>query len=685
MRTSTIKFLLFFFIIWSLIFSIFAFYSFFKNQKEKKNQQQELKINYVYLNQPISSKIASDKLNEEEEDYNSPYISNKERQNLKEVIVDENYGADKYDTFIKNPKIPRHKVKIGNVIKNSFIIRVPSTIEKDLIINGKSYLDFSISVYQRPKGNVRFLVGIKKLNKIYPFLIKHFGQIQTEKERTWYNIRLDLSSYVKKNIKIVFDFKNVDPPTTKIESKTSSNKFVFLSDPILTQISKKPAYPNIIFISIDTLRQDHLGCYGYERDTSPNIDDLLKDKQTVIFDNVISQSHWTLPSHMSMFTSQYASTHQIYMDRLLNEENITFPMILKKNNFLNYGFVTHVRVNSKYGFERGFDSFWFEEHNFSSEKARVQDIIPKILEFLKKYKKNTFFLFIHLFDVHSPYTPPIPFDTIFDKNYYGNVSGYDSDLFVKPLFSPETKNKISERDLQHIISLYDGEIRNVDFHLGVLFSHLKKLNLFDNSLIILTSDHGEEFQEHGSMHHDTLYDEVIKIPLIIKMPKNIQVANNRIGHQLIQGNIDIAPTILDILNLDIPTEFQGNSLLPIIKGQKEKGPSHQVSEKLSDWDTKIYQISVRDMSYKYIYTTFFDIKNIKNFQRKNEKFELYDLLNDEYEKFNLALSNDKINLYYQGLVYNFVFKNVLHTNKIPKKIELDEELIERLKSLGYIK
>lgn len=683
MQASKKSITLSFLIIFSLTLGILAFFAIYKYVHKKSYQKQKLNINYTYLKQPISSTITSDIISEEH-DFNRDYVADKEQQQyLKEVIVDEEYGADEYDTLLKIPKISRKKVIIGNVIRNSFIIPVPMTIEKSLKIKDKCYLDFGINIYYKPEGGVRFLVGIKKQNKIYPFLIKHFGQNQMEKERKWYDIRLDLSSYVNQKINIVFDFKNVNLTSTRA---TNLQKFAFLSDPILISNSKKSNDPNIILISIDTLRQDHLGCYGYTRNTSPNIDNLSKDKQTVTFDNVISQSHWTLPAHMSMFTSQYTSTHQIYMNRLLKKESIVFPMIFKKNNnFLNYGFVTHVRVSPNYGFERGFDSFWFEEHNFPNEKARVQDVIPRILEFLEKYRNNKFFLFIHLFDVHSPYSPPAPFDTIFDKKYSGNVSGYDSDLFAKPDIFTAAKNEISEKDLQHLINLYDGEIRNVDFHLGTIFSYLKKLNLFDNSLIIVTSDHGEEFQEHGGMHHGTLYDEVIKIPLIIKMPKKIKVVNKRIVEKLIQGNIDIAPTILDILNINIPDEFQGNSLLPIIKGLKKNISLHQVSEKLNDWDMKSYQIAVRDMSYKYIYTTFFDIKNLKNFQRNNEKLELYDLINDKDEKFNLALSKDKTNLYYQGLVYNFIFKNVLSTDEIPKKIELDKELIERLKTLGYIK
>ncbi|GAG51006.1 unnamed protein product, partial [marine sediment metagenome] len=206
----------------------------------------------------------------------------------------------------------------------------------------------------------------------------------------------------------------------------------------------------------------------------------------------------------------------------------------------------------------------------------------------------------------------------------------------------------------------------------------------DNSLIIITSDHGEEFREHGSIGHGTLYDEVIKIPLIIKMPKKIKVVNRRIGKNLIQGNIDIAPTILDILNIDIPDEFQGNSVLPIIKGLKKNISPYQASEKLTAWD-RFYQIAVRDMSYKYIYTTFFDIKNLKNFRINNEKFELYDLVNDKNEKYNLVLSKDKIKLYYQGLVDNFIFTNVLVNVDVPKKIEIEREVKERLRSLGYIK
>lgn len=611
---------------------------------------------------------------------------------VRPYIVDREYGSDSFRIFPEKEYLyaERNKVKINNEIRNAFIILLSGEIETAIEIEEPCYLDFGIHLLGKRLDmghRVKFTLYVedeKDNHRLCTKLLKYDGVENKE----WYDFRIDLSQFLGKKIDILFKFEKADVIPLEDINITDKYTKIILSEPMLYPKLGNKHLPNIVFVSIDTLRQDHLGVYGYFRNTTPNIDQLAKEKQSIIFDNVISQSNWTLPSHMSMFTSQYASVHEIFRDRKLQKDAIMLPKILRNNGFLTSAFTTHVRVSHKYGFERGFDYFYFDEHDFSKSKATVQDIIQRSVKILEKHRNEQMFLFIHLFDVHDPYDPPPPFDNIFENKYEGNVSGYDARLFAKPFDNifAEAKNELSEEDLHQLVSLYDGEIRNVDFHLGILFDNMKKIGLYDNTLIIITSDHGEEFKEHGGMIHNTLYNEVISIPLIIKMPKGIKVLNNRIEDELIQGSIDIAPTILEILKIEIPDGFQGKSLFPLIKGRKTKDSlPYQISERLCDWDLDNYQIALFDGRFKYIYTTFFDIEELINFKKNNERFELYDLYSDKGELNNLAKVTGKKSVLHSNIIDKFIAKNIFIDKAKLHSVKLTKEQKEKLKSLGYIK
>lgn len=312
--------------------------------------------------------------------------------------------------------------------------------------------------------------------------------------------------------------------------------------------------PNIVFISIDTLRPDHLGCYGYERSTSPNIDRLAS--QGIVFTNAYSQSPWTLPSHMTMFTSLYSHVHGLYDDgRVLSPAIPTLPELLRKEGYATYGVVSATYVAARFGFSRGFDVF-IEDFGKRAEK-----ITARAVSFLAD-RENTddpFFLFVHYFDPHSTYSAPDPFKTMFDSDYSGPVNGSTETLVNINFFGKE----ISKEDLEHIIALYDGEIAYCDAQIGVLLSELERLGLSDNTVFILTSDHGEEFLDHGLMYHrHTLYDELLRVPFIVSFDKILpggKTVASTVRH------VDILPTIMDLLDVELGIFVQGETLLPINK------------------------------------------------------------------------------------------------------------------------
>lgn len=244
----------------------------------------------------------------------------------------------------------------------------------------------------------------------------------------------------------------------------------------------------LFLISVDTLRRDHLKPHGYPRDTMPGISSLAG----MAFDNFYSNSSWTVPSHISMLTGLSPLDHKInsYHDALCNDIYY-LPTVLKEKGYINIAFVTHTFVSQNHNFHRDFDFFYFNQE----ENARsIMDKIENVLKYLSHNHTNEkIFVFIHLYDCHSPYYPPEGFNVFLDE---------------RPPFYIEGNDFINEQQ-----NLYNGEIFFVDHILSGFFQLFDSL---DSNLIIITSDHGEEFLEHdGVLHGTTLYREVVEIPFIV--------------------------------------------------------------------------------------------------------------------------------------------------------------------------
>ena len=336
---------------------------------------------------------------------------------------------------------------------------------------------------------------------------------------------------------------------------------------------------NVLLISIDALRPDHLGCYGYARDTSPNLDALAR--RGTRFHHAVSTTSWTLPAHMSLFTGLEIAAHGVATDGFsLHPAIPTLAAILQARGFATAAFCSSPYLNPAFGFARGFDTY----HNTDMEQPDFIDTTsmadrerwdrthgevtsPRIrdlaLGWLGRRRPAPFFLFLHFWDPHYDYLPPPPYDTRFDPGYTGSISPsrYMHNAAIHPGMDP--------RDLAHLVARYDGEIAFTDHHIGEILRALETLGLADDTLVVVTADHGAEFFEHGNKgHRATLYDETVRIPLIIHLPGGEPV-ERRVGSQA--GIIDIAPTILDALGVPVPAGMQGVSLLPFLRGEVPRG------------------------------------------------------------------------------------------------------------------
>ncbi|MEO5763028.1 MAG: sulfatase, partial [Vicinamibacteria bacterium] len=326
-----------------------------------------------------------------------------------------------------------------------------------------------------------------------------------------------------------------------------------MSDPVIHDKAGYGLKKGVIFISVDTLRRDHVGAYGYAKPTTPTLDALAK--AGVLADDAVSVSSWTLPSHLSMMTSVLPGTHGgTDMKRAFNHSVPTVAELLRAQGVATHAVTSHLYVSKIYGVDAGFDSMNFRQDRLASNVAN------HAMDLIDRFGDRPFFIFLHFYDPHWHYAPPAETLKIFEPiPYLGKMTGNLND------FQKLRADQVKPADLDHLRALYDGEIRYTDNEIARLMTHLKERDALRNTLMVVTSDHGEEFLEHGSWEHQkTLYEEVIRIPLIVS---GTGVAARRETQPV--DLLDIAPTILDFLSVKPVPTMKGVSLLRSVPDHRE--------------------------------------------------------------------------------------------------------------------
>ncbi|TNF84223.1 MAG: hypothetical protein EP299_00780 [Acidobacteria bacterium] len=322
-----------------------------------------------------------------------------------------------------------------------------------------------------------------------------------------------------------------------------------LAGVLLVGCAPEEKVSGIVLISIDTLRADHLGSYGYSRETSPFLDQLAA--KGVRFEQAISPASWTLPSHASMLTGLYPSSHRaVDAESSIAPSAVSVAELLQDAGFSTGAAVTSWFVSANYGFDRGFD--WFQDldqtaHEKVGKTVDARGVIDLAEEWLEEQADQRFFLFLHLYDAHYTYNPARPYRELFATDYKGPRRKYRNYMHYK-------SNPLSEELLAFEESMYDGEIRYVDDQLARLYGILGRLGLQENTVIMVTSDHGEEFGERGSWGHGhTLFEEQVHVPLLVAGP-GIE------GPRTIAapvGLVDLPPTLLELAGLSPPEGLHG--------------------------------------------------------------------------------------------------------------------------------
>jgi arylsulfatase A-like enzyme len=415
-------------------------------------------------------------------------------------------------------------------------------------------------------------------------------------------------------------------------------------------------------ISIDTLRADHVSCYGYSKLTTPAIDRLAAEG--VLFEQVIANSPWTLPSHASMLTGLHPRNHGLKsLLTGLQDEIPTLATLLRAGGYTTMALVNSSYFSPRYGLHRGFEKFseYSNEEDGKIGRSGSRQIAEAI-SWLEEDFDRPFFMFIHNYDVHSPYNPSPEFLEPFAAPYEGKIKARASELARVR----RGELTLSEADLRHIVDRYDGGIRQLDSEFSVLFEFLRESGLIEKTIVVVTSDHGEEFLEHGSvLHGRTMYNEVLGVPLILRGPG--LPAGRRIRGQVVLS--DIPPTLLALADIDAP-EMDGMDLTP---AWRAGGSIPEDRLAFAEADHGNLEEDIKRMARVG------DIKLI--YDRLDGRQELYDLGRDPGELRDIAGEDADAVRLLMGHLDRYEANDAREAIDLPP---LSQEELENLRSLGYL-
>jgi arylsulfatase A-like enzyme len=439
---------------------------------------------------------------------------------------------------------------------------------------------------------------------------------------------------------------------------------------------------NLVLISLDTLRADHVSAYGYPRGTTPLIDRWAED--AIVFERAFATAPKTTESHMSVFTGLYPTVHQVFtvdhpgqarpgQIHRLNDRIPTLPEALKQSGYHTLGFHGGGNVAGKFGFERGFDRYKPVDLTHPRGLARIFRFVNSMA--LRPDEK--FFLFVHSYHVHDPYTPKsLPSRT---TAYDGKIT-HDTNTLREMVRSGQCESvarcfwslvdTTSAVDVRHLKTLYDAEISELDAAVGALLQQLDKVP--GETVVVLMGDHGEEFREHGAFKHNQIYNEILQVPLIIKHPR----LREGIRVEARVSLIDLLPTLLEILGIEADLPVQGSSFLPLLATGRTRKEIYAEYPPFG-----LYTLIAEDKKLILKGAPSLDMNSY-------EKVELYDLRRDPDEERNLAESDPDSQALFERLVGRLfgvlILRNSIHQADAPVIERLDEETMEQLKALGYL-
>lgn len=472
--------------------------------------------------------------------------------------------------------------------------------------------------------------------------------------------------------------------------------------------------PNIILIVMDSVRAANLSCYGYPRVTTPNLDTIAT--QSALFEQAISVGCWTLPVHASLFTGLYPLSHNVTVSRDALPDNFpTLARQLKEANYQTACFSNNAYISDVTGLTQGFDTvenIWRVSNPRGTQRTKLGKLIKnleskgpltrpvialirkvqrvrmilkrqrnqsdkggqltnnKIQDWLTKDRNPDvpFFLFVNYMECHEPYNPPHPYNRRFMAKRY--TPSRVAQIGTKEEIASRVSEQRGQEDLEILQALYDGEINYLDHKIGELVHFIETLSILDNTVLVITSDHGDSLGEHHQIgHRITLYEQLVHVPLLIRYPKRFQ-PNTRVAQQV--SLIDLYSTLLELAGVkSSPVTTNGSYSLTKTPSNGDEIRPFTIAENVAPKSLNgVTNQMIRTNTYKYIW-------------KSNRQHELYNLINDPRELHNVAAKESEVvdNLDKQLEAWR---QSVQSYQVETNQVQYDDTLVERLQALGYM-
>jgi arylsulfatase len=583
---------------------------------------------------------------------------------------------------------------LGEVYRESLISRSPETLKFDVRLPQQAWLDLAVGTIDDQPATFKVTVTPAGANRSERVLLHH----TVSTPYRWERQPIDLGEFAGQNVNVSLSL-HTDAPgipglwgTPVIRTRTAATR---------------EAPQGVILIQADTLRPDHLGLYGHKRDTAPFLGRVAGEG--VVFKNAFAQAGWTKVSTSSIMTSLYPSTHGVAtLDDRLPAAATTIAEVYRAAGYATLSLSSVAFTGQSTNLHQGFEELheqnsWTEAGGpYTSKTAR--EYVDRAAEWLERHRDTPFFIYLHVFDPHSPYEPRRPYDSMWADATKREEHLRQKESLRKTIADPFLANRgMATREemvkagvdpaayIAYDKDWYDSSIRGLDAELARLFERLRTTGLDEKTAVMFLSDHGEEFHEHGRMWHgQSAYGEMMRVPLVVRWPGG--VAAGRVVNEPVQL-IDVMPTLLDLSRLEPAKGMQGQSLLPLLTAQVDDGNGGSAA---SRWREKPIILEKRPQgqpgypnSTESIAVITGDWKLIQHKVRPPQlpEFELFHALNDPFDQANVADQHPEIVKRLAQVIEGW------HSTAIAARLKPDSEntgnltpeQLQRLRSLGYIR
>ncbi len=581
---------------------------------------------------------------------------------------------------------------MSGVYRESLVLRSPEIMRTTLTLPRRPWLDLAVGTLEETPVTFRVTVDDGAGDG---------GKILLERTVTtphrWEEAPVDLTSYAGRKVTLSL---GVEAPT--------DGMLGFWGSPVVrSSIESRTAGspPSVILLWADTLRQDHLSVYGYERETSPRLESLARDGAT--FSSCVANATWTKVSTPSLVTSMYPPSHGVieFADRLPASVT-TLAEVYRDSGYATLSMSSVLFTGKFTNLHQGYEIL-HESSSLSGDRSSktAREYVDRLLPWLGAHRDVPFFVFLHVFDPHDPFEPHPPYDALWadpdGKKKHAERVQRAREFIADPLlrtFAMPSRSELVDAGLdpdeyvRQEVDWYDGSIRGMDVEVGRVLEHLRTLGIDDKTLVVLAADHGEEFLDHGrTFHGQSVYSELTRVPLIMKgpgIPAGLSV-------QDAVQNIDVMPTLLELSGLPVPHGAQGRSLLPVLSGAARSGA---VAASGDGPGPAAFSIKARTQprdpapppreteSVAVVMDGWKLIHNLETGGEPRPRYELFDWRNDPLDGVNLAEDHPEVVERLATAIAEWRAMTLeARVGPDDESAEsLSEEELQRLRSLGYI-